>query len=143
MDDEDGAPTFASTPTRQLDIAANGKDGDDDSRRISDGSYWGFGLHRDGSLFGKCFYWIPWAAHIQSQISGIGYQIRRLVLKDGSVLYCIWVVRDPEALISHNLTRFGATNGFGKDKSDSSMENALVSACVSKLLGVIVPVALL
>ncbi|XP_067135737.1 PAS domain-containing serine/threonine-protein kinase-like isoform X1 [Centruroides vittatus] len=45
---------------------------------IPEGSYFGLGRHRDGSDL------------------GINYQIRRIELDDGQILYCLWVARDME-----------------------------------------------
>lgn len=60
-------PTMTSTPADSL---ANRED---EYRAIVEGTYTGQALHRDGSLI------------------NVGYQVRRLVLKNEKILYCFWI----------------------------------------------------
>ncbi len=69
------------------------------TREPQEGSFLGYCRHKDGSLIGQ---WIRADRRrdkirqelMRKDVSAVAYQVRRLVLRNGDLLYCIWIFRE-------------------------------------------------
>ncbi|GAB6018815.1 hypothetical protein CHUAL_000476 [Chamberlinius hualienensis] len=112
----DVSPSFPSPPS-PIEHASfsitnfkfcNNAPGNQSYPRILEGSFFGSGLHRDGSE-------LP-----------IVYQVRMVELDDGQILFCMWVSRDPDepAEWFRDNTAFGAFSDFNSIYDDSSINSS-------------------